>query len=159
MTLYEKGINNYQQTMDFCDNHMGKIKSEKNCGKEQEDYDRYAKELIINRLYYSLFQIVHSYISRIDDEKEHNWDRTITRRGIEIISISDRLFNEIRSNTNTSSSEKELIRMALEKMKLFRVMRNKIDYNVIYNLYDFYEDCQDATEIYESISKIGLITC
>ena len=72
MTLYEKGINNYNQTIKFYDKyHAQQINDEK--------YNEFINDLIINRLYYSLAQILWSfcYDDKNYTEKTHHWDRIL----------------------------------------------------------------------------------
>ena len=74
MTLHQKGINNYNQTIKLYDQYKAQQIND-------EEYDKFIKDLIINRLYCSLAQILWSfcYDDESCDEKLHHWDRILPR--------------------------------------------------------------------------------
>ena len=101
MTLYEKGINNYQQTIKFYDEYNAQQNT-------NEEYDRFIRDLVVNRLYCSLSQILWSFC--YDDEnqrdKEHYWDKILP----------------------SAPSNQAARRKVLERMKTLRFARNDSDY-------------------------------
>ena len=156
MRLYNKGRRNYLLTREFCSVHIETIKQLQNCEQsdcsannncalctyKKEEYDLYAKELIITRLYYALMQILYSLVDEdpnvYKNHKYHDDD------------------NRIRQHFNMEDDpkQKEDKLEILKDMRDIHKLRLKCDYQETYNLIKFRKHIRKIERLYNALEEL-----
>ena len=118
MTLHQKGINNYNQTIKLLDEYN----AQKNAN---EEYDKFIKDLAINRLYYSLAQILWKFCYPTDSEtnpkKEHDWNLLPKNIQADKIGyrniIKDKMYNLRKARNNSDYHAQKRV----DNLELYRI--------------------------------------
>lgn len=166
MTLYEKGKNNFQQTLCLIDNLQQEISRQKcenncmtycpKCDSIQSIYRDYYVQILINRLYYSLYQILKSYLTNkvhiyiahttIYYDDENTGKKT---NKIKTYSFIDKMKTDTRFSPFPTGSYSSLEQL--------RVLRNESDYqNSISTVRIVLDYKEKAEDIFQAINKLVL---
>ena len=161
MRLYNKGRRNYLLTREFCSVHIETIKQLQNCEQsdcstdnncvlcnyKKEEYDLYAKELIITRLYYALMQILYSLVD--EDEDEDNPDKRKDHKYHLDKNRVKRLFN-MEHDPKQKNYKLEI----LKDMSEIHRLRIKCDYMINYNLIKFRKHILKIDRLYNALEEL-----
>ena len=156
MGLYTKGKRNYFLTKEFYSIHMTNIKNMEQCNPngcptisdcsdctdKKKDYDLYAKELIITRLYYALMQILYSSIDSDPNEwKDHRY-----------LNYKNRVMIEFKTELDVNLKTTKM--HILNEMLAICWLRHDCDYKIVYHISDFEIDIERIDNLYNHLESL-----
>ncbi len=122
MKLYEKGLYTYNKALNYANTDLKNYLSKPISSDEEKLHCEYELSLVINRLYYALYQMAKSYlVSKHSAKLEHRWT-SVNKR------LLDNKINSIQVIQNIDIATN--IAIFIQSMDKLRIKRNNWDYKL-----------------------------